>query len=414
MIEPAGSSANPVGAYHAIFGILLLIAAAIAAAGIVRWKKALPAPLRALIYTYSEFVVLGFAIGPHGLGLINDEVLGSLDPFLHLSLGGVGLIYGAQFKFAQLKRFKPEMFKLAFFQAAFTFVFCAAVFFAFSLALGFGPGDAVFLATALGVIASVSAPHIIAQLIQEQQTRGENAHLLQFVTALDGMFGIVLLALLIGDRPALTGRILFDAPIWLAFSALIGFSCGLVFQWLTEGRASREEMLLYLAGLVIFGSGVAATLHLSPLFVNIVFGLTVANISRRVEEIFARMGRIERPLFIVLLILVGARWQFTGIWVAPFIFAYLLFRFLGKWGGCLLGGRLFRLYFEPAGNLGLGLMAQGGLALAMLINLALIESNGLLPLVETVVIISIAANEFLSPPLIRYVLARSGEWRASL
>jgi len=391
----------------------LLVAAAIVAAELVRHKKRLPSLLRVLIYTYSEFVLLGLAIGPRGLQLIGTDLLDQLDPFLHLSLGGVGLIFGLQFNATQLKRFPLAMFGLAFFQAAFTFLLCGLAFFWVAIALGFSMGGAVFLAAVLATIASVSAPQIIAHLIHEQQARGKNAHLLQFITSVDGAFGVLVLALLLGAHSEywLTPWRGLNALLWLVFSAAIGVACGLVFHWLIQVRTSTQEMVLYLLGLVTLSSGVAATLHLSPLFVNVVFGLTVANLSLRVEEIFRQMGRLEHPLFIVLLILAGARWQLSGGWVVPLVLAYLGFRFLGKWLGCLVGREYFRLYFKPVDRLGMALLSQGGLALALLITLTLAESGRLVALIETAVIVSIIASELLAPPLVRHVLARGREWR---
>jgi Kef-type K+ transport system membrane component KefB len=185
-----------------------------------------------------------------------------------------------------------------------------------------------------------------------------------------------------------------------------------------EIRSSVDELVLYLFGMVVLNSGVAASLDLSPLFVNAVFGITVANLSLRVEEIFRQIAPLERPLFITLLILAGARWQFLSIWlVLPLLIAYVGIRFMGKWLGCLAGRRLFQLADTTSGRLGMGLVAQGGQALAVLIDLVLAETTRPEPLVsrqaimllETVVILAIIANEFAAPMIVRHVLAHGGE-----
>lgn len=413
MIESGGSSGGAGGSYHPIVAILLLIVVALVAAELVQHKRRLPGFLRLLIYTYSEFVLLGLLIGPVGLGLIGEDLLDAFRPFLHLSLGGVGLIFGLQFNLAQLKRFPLSMYGYAFFQAALTFALCFPAFLILAMAVGLDPSDASLLAAMLAIIASVSAPQIVAHLIQEQQARGENAHLLQFITSVDAAFGLLVLALFVGGRSqyGLANRDWLDAVIWLCFSATVGITCGMVFHWLLESRASAQEMVLYLIGLVTLSSGVAATLHLSPLFVNAVFGATVANLSRRVEEIFRQMGRLERPLFIVLLILAGARFEISMLWTVHLVIAYLGARFVGKWLGCLLGSKLITLYFVPARRLGMGLVSQGGMALAFLINLVLVERSPMLPVAESVVVLAIIASEFLGPPVVRHVLVRAGEWR---
>jgi len=84
----------------------------------------------------------------------------------------------------------------------------------------------------------------------------------------------------------------------------------------------------------------------------------------------------------------------------PLVAGYLGVRFVGKWLGCRIGCKCFRLPFEPTRWLGMGLVAQGGQALALLIDLALAETARAVPrvpasvimLVETVVILSIIAS----------------------
>lgn len=417
MMQPADQSIDPTGAYHAILGILVLIVVGLVAAELVRHKRRVPALLGILTYTYTEFLLLGCAIGPVGLKLIQPNLLRSLDPFLHLSLGSAGLLFGLQFRYIDLRRFAPSMYALTFFQAFFTFGLCTLAFLGVASVLKIGADDAVFFAVTLGTIASVSAPQVVAHLIHEQQARGNNAHLLQFITGLDALFGVLVLELLVGARTehSLTPWRWLDAPLLLALSAVVGVICGLVFHWLTVLRTSVDEMVLYLLGLVILTSGVAATLDLSPLFANVVFGITVANLSRRVEETFRQMGRLEKPLFLVLLLLAGARWQLPrqwAQWVVPLILTYLALRLLGKWLGCLIGRACFRLYFRPVDRLGMALMSQGGFALALVISLSLVEAaSECMRVIETVVILAIMASEFLAPPMVRHVLARGGEWR---
>jgi hypothetical protein len=95
-------------------------------------------------------------------------------------------------------------------------------------------------------------------------------------------------------------------------------------------------------------------------------------------------------------------------------------RLLGKWLGCRAGARWLRLPLAPTPWLGFGLIAQGGQALALLIDLSLAETARTKPLVsvevimllQTVVILSIIANEFAAPACVRRVLAQAGEWRS--
>ena len=54
---------------------------------------------RYLFFFGTEFLLIGYMIGPRGLGLIPADIVESLDPLLHLGLGWAGLMFGLQFNY---------------------------------------------------------------------------------------------------------------------------------------------------------------------------------------------------------------------------------------------------------------------------------------------------------------------------
>ena len=95
----------------------------------------------------------------------------------------------------------------------------------------------------------------------------------------------------------------------------------------------------------------------------------------------------------------------------PFlIFAYILFRFLGKISGAWTGAKVTKADKSVQNYLGLGLFPQAGVAIGLALSLqhqAGFES--IAPLILNVIIATTVVHEFVGPILIKYILGKSGE-----
>jgi Kef-type K+ transport system membrane component KefB len=398
-----------------------LLGAAILASELVRLKRRLPIGFRALLYTYGEFILLGYLLGGGGLNLLSREFLTQLRPFMALGVGMVGLFYGLQFDWRTIKRVSPRLFALAVLQALLTFAIVFAAFALLFAAFGARGDLGLDLAAALAAIASITAPTAISILILEQRPRGPNCEMLRVIASVDGVVGLVLFNLVLSwvnpGRliPSAGGGQALNALGWFGLSCLIGLLAGLLFCVLFDRRASRGEMIVSLSGVVIFASGIAYNCGVSPLFVLLIAGVVLANYSHRSEHVYQVLGRLEQPAFIVFLVLVGALWQPKLAYVEYLVVAFIGLRILGKTLGFRLAARAVRLPVEPYPWLGLGLLSQGGLALAMIANLTIMQGVGVgrfestLSIIQTVVLFSILLNEFVAPSLTRLTLRKAGE-----
>jgi hypothetical protein len=226
--------------------------------------------------------------------------------------------------------------------------------------------------------------------------------LLRFISSLDSTVGVVAF----GVAMAVFARHPFGSaglPVslqWLVISVALGFLTAWIFVSLTLTRTNQSELVLYLLGVLALSSGVAFGLHLSVLFVNFVCGITVANLAH-VRSIRGRvmdlMVRSERFLYLLLLVVAGAYWQLPDWWTLGAAGIYLSTRLSAKVVGCFLATRRLTRRHPIPHLVGLGLVSQSGMALAIIIDYRLVAHDAISQTVVGIAIAAIIANELAAP-----------------
>jgi Kef-type K+ transport system membrane component KefB len=135
----------------------------------------------------------------------------------------------------------------------------------------------------------------------------------------------------------------------------------------------------------------------------------MANLPGSKDRIFNLLARLERPFYIVFLILAGAIWRPGSPWALPLAALYVCLRLVGKLGGGYLAARAATDGSRPPLSLGLGLISQGGMAVAMVMNYYQLSSTDLTSAVVTTVLLAVILNELISPSLAKSVLRTAGE-----
>ncbi len=105
----------------------------------------------------------------------------------------------------------------------------------------------------------------------------------------------------------------------------------------------------------------------------------------------------------------GAIWRPGSPWVLPLATLYLALRLVGKLGGGYLAARAATDDSRPPLGLGLGLLSQGGMAVAMVMNYYQLSSTELTSAVVTTVLLAVILNELVSPSLAKSVLRTARE-----
>lgn len=371
-------------------------------------------PWNGLLVTGVEFLILGVLLGPKAAGLITGEVMADLEPVIYLTLGSIGLLVGLELSWGHVRQTSRDIARVLVQDAgAFLVLVTLACYLVLKYVFPeFPPKDRFLSATVLGITALVSSPTLIALFSRILPSRGPFTTTVRILAAFNPFIPLLVFGLLFTlIQPRFYGiDILGAGLLWWLFLNVVAVALGLFMVLFTRERCSDNEMLLLIAGTVLVVGGVCYFLQLSSLYTGMVMGFVVGNLSRKRDQIFRELHLIEKILFVAFLILVGATLEFENRWVFAVAGAYVSLRLLLKYAAT--GGIISKTFPErnPLGRMsGLVFVAQGGIALAIALDYALVSETVLSGLTLTVVAVAVVANDVLAVPLTRRVMVGAGE-----
>ena len=333
-----------------------------------------------------EYLLVGALIGPQlPPRVLSHAALEQLRPLVSLLLGLMGFLVGLQ------ARGRPNRHTLTGTVIALATVLALAASFAAAYGALVSPSDlalldrtlfaiegyrfelfltreqcaiALVLAAIAGVTFSSSALRLRAEVPAFQLLRQ---------AALAGQWvAVVTVALVLAwsRSQSPTSSLADSAAYWFAGATLLGVVLGGCFTLFVGEEKATSRLFLATVGTVTFGAGIGAELGVSPLFVNLVAGATVAFSSRHHAELSAQLNRLQHPTGVLLLVLAGALWippAEPTLWLFPAV--YLACRWVAR--------RTLPSFFtwlltpiDPT-RIGVGLLRQGTLAVAVALDFAL-------------------------------------------
>jgi hypothetical protein len=399
-----------------LVGVLILILLGLLGARFAFDPARTPLGPRLLLATGTHFLALGLLLGP-GLGLLTLDVIGQLEPLMALGLGWIGLLFGLQLDRDQLAEFPASYLVFTILQGVLTFALFAGVAILTlrvtgDLSTGVHPAILAAAATA-----AVSTPAGIALIAGTLPYQAKVTRLLIYIASLDAVIGIVALQVTYAVyHPSTAVEVAgFGWGIWFAIATAAGIVFGVLFLWLTRPKPERDELALFLLGLAVFESGTALYLGVSPLYVAAITGAVIANMSPLRRRVYTVLQAWEKPVYVVVLILAGA---FLGAssWVAlPLAAGYLVLRGVAKYTAGRLSRAAIPLPIATPPGIGIGLLPQGGISLAMALSAGLtygaMTGAGGAPIRVAfgTIVGAVAASELVGPVLTRDLLHRVGE-----
>jgi hypothetical protein len=367
-------------------------------------------------FTGTEFIIIGLLLGSGFLNLIDDATLDLLRPFVCVILGWVGFLFGLQFDRRTVNNLPSGYIAVSAGEGMITLATVLPVVW-YLLTRSTNAAPEVVAIAAVTLAASAACTGLTALTLVEKHRRPASPQvmtLLRFISSLDPAVGVIGA----GVGLSLFAVHPFDAasfPMslqWLVISMCLGFMTAWIFVSLTLTRTSQAELTVYLLGVVALAGGVAFALGLSALFISFICGLVVANLTH-VRSIRGRVMTImahgDRFLYFLLLVLAGAYWKLPDI---PLLFAalvYVAIRLVGKLAGGYLSTRRLARHQAVPPLIGFGLISQGGMGLAIIVELRFVVDQPLTEAVMSVAILAIIINEFLAPWLAIRTAARAGE-----
>lgn len=430
---------------NVVLGFVLIVLLGYAGSRLTLFQQRFSLGVRYLFTAGTEFLLVGLILGPRAANLLTDAALHDLSPVLSLGLGWIGLLVGVQFDRRILKQIALRIWTLAFVVSLTSFALLA-LFVYFFLPLCFRwSGDLGLMGIAelendsaarlgaaclLGWAGSVSTYSAMALIQRDSPLRGKASKLLQLLTDLRAPLAVLGMgawyALFHASTEAMTLARMHNEidtrasvttlvdPVmsgtgWLLVSVLLGVSLGWLLHYLTSERLSGNEMLLLVAGSVIFSGGLSSYLQLSPLFVNLVMGLMIANLPNfALGRITKSLLTAEKPFFVIFMILVGALWPPITPAVLMMAAAYVIARAAALIAGTWLGRAGWPHGEKPAPWLGLAMLPSGGLSIALAVDYHLIRPGYLANFLLGTIILSVLINQLIGPFLMERVLRASG------
>ncbi len=403
-----------------ILALSVLLAAGFALAQIVKLVH-LP--------SVTGFIFAGVFLGSAGLNLVSvDFAEDKLSVFTNMALMLVAFGIGERFDLQQLRSLARPIIRISTGEVFLTFIFVTVGTTAVCWFLGVGAdmaGWTVWLTVSLilASIAIATAPATTVAVIRETGASGNVTSLLLSSVVVNNAISVTLFGIMIS-----TARVLFDPAIHLGIESVIlpvlktvgalaiGLGTGLITDLLVNKFTRREDVLIVALAALFFCGGIADYLGLSSLLAGVAAGFSVVNRHRRDVRVFRALNDLEPPFYGIFFALAGLQLHLGEMTSAGLMGgAFILCRALGKYFGARWGARKANLPSSQANNIGLGLLPQAGLAIALVYVIRQETSLEIVrDLLLNVVIASVVINEIIGPPLVRLMLVRAREVNAPL
>lgn len=316
--------------------VLLLVAYAGAHPRVKRLEDALG--ISQVITAGFPFVALGLIARLPAVGVLTDEVLVQITPLLLFGLGWIGFHEGCKFDLRSLDHLPSGTALVIILTTSVPFVLIATASALLMIRLGEPVADGTFLrdAICLGAAGAMTAPRIVSAVARGRSPRDEappGIDVAGRIGQLDDIAGIVALAFLAAYfRPA-GHEFSWQIPplAWLFVALGLGAILGIVIYAMLRRPLSGSEFLAVVLGSVAFTAGLAGYLRLSPVVVGFVAGALVGNFPfEQKAALHDVLGRLERPVYLLFLMVAGALWN-IGDWRGwIFVPVFVICRIAGR------------------------------------------------------------------------------------
>ncbi|MEX2303570.1 MAG: cation:proton antiporter [Bryobacterales bacterium] len=361
------------------------------------------------------YILAGIMLGPSVLGWVSARNLAALEVLSEVALGLILFSIGSVF---EIERFRQVGRPILVLTAAESLLAGTLVFSGMLML-----GQPWPVAALLGAIAIATAPASTLMVIRECNSKGPLTSSLLGIIAVNNIFCLVTFSIVAASIELASGP--GGASFWstlygsvhsllwtLLGSVALGFLVGLMLVGWATKISDTGEMVMLLAGSILFCVGVARVLDLSQLIASLAVGATMVNLSRRSKRLFATLGETDPPFYAIFFVIAGADMDVELVWhMGALGIVYVLGRTSGKALGAWWGARRLAMPESVRRNLGFALFAQADLAigLTLVINRSFAEFA---PAVGVAVLAAVVVFEMLGPIGVRYSLMRSGEGKA--
>lgn len=353
------------------------------------------------------YILAGILIGPYCLNLIPQSVIGGLDFISDIALAFIAFGVGEFFKFDTLKKNGIKVVIITLFEATFSSIL---VFLVTYFVLGLN----IIFAIVLSALASATAPASTLMTIRQTKAKGDFVNTLLQVIALDNIVSLIAYSIAISIAMvsisnnatsfsfALIAMPILKNLIVIVLGALFGYILKLL---MTHKFSSDNRLIIVICVLFMF-CAVTSILSVSPLLGCMMIGMIYINLSKD-EKLFLQINYFIPPILLLFFVKSGLGFNFSSLfaskslvsslplWVISLI--YLLFRLIGKYFGAFVGGAVTKSEKNIKNYLGLALIPQASVAIALAAMGARILGAPIGESLQTVILASSVLYEIVGP-----------------
>ena len=321
------------------------------------------------------YLLVGILIGPCVINLIPGEFITRTSFISDVALVFVAFTAGEFFKFDIVKKSLGKAIVITVIESVMTFgLIFVLCFLVFRLEAPFS--------LVLASLASATAPTSTIMTIKQTDSKGHYVTTLLEVLAIDGVVALLLYTISISIFVGVSNgsALSFTDIAWPLLKMIICLAIGVIFGFalkflISSKRTTGNRLIIVVAVLLLF-CGICSLFGQSPLLGGIAIGTIYTNMCKTKDEekVFAQVNYFMPPIMLVFFVRGGMNLDFkvftqsSNLTAVPFIvivLAFLVVRFVGKYGGTYVGSAATVQPKETRNFLGFGLIPQASVAIAL-------------------------------------------------
>lgn len=312
-----------------------------------------------------EFLGLGFAVGPHALGLVDRSMIAEFEPIVQVALGWLAFVVGLDFGRVGGRRVRAKPMALGVFCALLTggtVAFTVNRMLAFIAVPGIDHTGGLLLAAGAGAVTAETTRFVVQWVAVRWSVKGPVSTLLVEIASADDFAPLVAAGAIFAFAPSTTLSLHMPAAGWFMLSLSLGALLGTVTALLLRG-SEGYAVWGALIGTLLLGVGTATRFGLCTIFVTFVMGIALAGVSPHRRALRRMVGSTERAVLYPMLLLAGAHLDARPLLESRMLVALVALVLLARIVGKLVSGFVIRAVIpaaRPAGPLfGMVLLSSG-------------------------------------------------------
>ena len=320
------------------------------------------------------YLVIGIIIGQSGLKLINSDIINSLKHFNFFALGIIGFLVGGELHGSTMKKYGKQFSAILIGEGvlAFSLVTISVSLVLYLFTKNFSAslaGGIVF-----GAIASATDPASTMDVLWEYRSKGLLTTTIIAIVALDDALAMILYGLGTGAARMIIGG---DTSIWqqairisieLFGAVAMGGAAGFFMNIIIRYSSDKNRTMIFTIGTLLIVISLSLMLNIDVILASMTLGIVITNLAPlRSKELFNLIKNFASPIYVLFFVLVGARLTLGNmpgfLWIIVGLYVFL--RSVGKMLGAWIGAKLTKAAPVVQKYTGMGLFAQGGVAIGL-------------------------------------------------